>query len=174
MYIILVCKWQCLYPQDCILIWIYRTQINYITITRKGAVPSHVLCTRSNDDIFLKKYYKQYCKILANVIKETKKYTYNTQINKPTNKIKTTWNIIKKKTNRHKRLTAITDYRNSPEAFNIYVLTISENIIKTIRSNKQNHDTHNSPNYYLSNQPHRAFPNIKFIKIHQLGNWEHY
>ena len=31
MYIILVCKWQCIYPQDCILIWIYRTQINYIT-----------------------------------------------------------------------------------------------------------------------------------------------
>jgi len=23
---------QCLYPQDCILIWIYRTQINYITL----------------------------------------------------------------------------------------------------------------------------------------------
>ena len=32
MYIILVCKWQCLYPQDCILIWIYRMQINYITL----------------------------------------------------------------------------------------------------------------------------------------------
>jgi len=31
MYIMLVCMWQCLYPQDCILIWIYRTQINYIT-----------------------------------------------------------------------------------------------------------------------------------------------
>ena len=54
------------------------------------------LCTRSSDDISLKKYYKQYCKILANVIKEAKKYTYNNQINKSTNKIKTTWNIIKK------------------------------------------------------------------------------
>jgi len=32
MCIILVCKWQCLYPQDCILIWLYRTQINYITL----------------------------------------------------------------------------------------------------------------------------------------------
>ena len=32
MYIMLVCMWQCLYPQDCILIWIYRTQINYITL----------------------------------------------------------------------------------------------------------------------------------------------
>jgi len=50
----------------------------------------------------------------------TKKYTYNNQINKSTNKIKTTWNIIKKETNRHKRLTMMTDYHNSPEAFNNY------------------------------------------------------
>ena len=28
------------------------------------------LCTRNSDDILLKKYYKQYCKILANVIFE--------------------------------------------------------------------------------------------------------
>jgi hypothetical protein len=54
--------------------------------------------------ISLKKYYKQCCKILANVIKEAKKYTYNNQINKSTNKIKTTWNIIKKETNRHKEI----------------------------------------------------------------------
>jgi len=32
------------------------------------------LCTRSSNDISLKKYYKQYCKILASVIKEAKKY----------------------------------------------------------------------------------------------------
>jgi len=41
-------------------------------------------------------------------------------------------------------------------------LTISENIIKNIRFNKYKHDTYNSPNYYLSNQPHRVFPNINF------------
>jgi hypothetical protein len=49
-------------------------------------------------DISLKKYYKQYCKILANVKKKKKKHTYNNQINKSTNKIKTTWNIIKTET----------------------------------------------------------------------------
>ena len=120
------------------------------------------LHTRSSDDSSLKKYYKQYCKMLVNVIKEAKKYTYNNQINKSTNKIKTTWNIIKKETNRHKRLITMTDYHNSSEAFNNYFLTISENIIKNIRSTKQNHDTFNNPNYYLSNQPCRAFPNINF------------
>jgi hypothetical protein len=67
-------------------------------------------------------------------------------MNKSTNKIKTTWNIIKKETNRHKRLTTITDYHNSPEAFNNYFLTVSENI-KNVRSNKQNHDTCNNPNF---------------------------
>jgi len=77
-------------------------------------------------------------------------------------KIRTTWNIIKTETNRHKRATAMTNYHNSPEVFNNYFLTISENIIKNIRFNKQKHDTYNSPNYYRSNQPHRVFPNINF------------
>jgi hypothetical protein len=93
------------------------------------------LCTRSSNDTSLKKYYKQYCKILANVIKEAKKCTSNNQINKSTNKIKTTWNIIKKETNRHKGLKTVTDYHNSPEVFNNYFLTVSESIIKNIRSN---------------------------------------
>ena len=119
------------------------------------------LCTR-NSDISLKKYYKQYCKILANVIKEAEKHTYNNQINKSTNKIETAWNIIKMETNRHKRSIAMTNYHNSPEVFNDYSLTVSENIIKNIRSNKQKHSAYNSPNYYLLNQPHRVFLNINF------------
>ncbi|MCL2320741.1 MAG: hypothetical protein FWC47_01390, partial [Oscillospiraceae bacterium] len=56
---------------------------------------------------------------------------------------------------------AMTNYHNSPEDFNNYFLTVSENIIKNIRLNKQ-HDTYNSPNYYLLNQPRRVFPNINF------------
>jgi hypothetical protein len=120
------------------------------------------LCTRNSDDISLKKYYKQYCEILANVMKEAKELTYDNQINKSTNKIKTTWNIIKMETNRHKRSTAMTNCHNPPEVFNNYFLTISENIIKNIRFNKHKHNTYSSSNYYLSNQPHRVFPNINF------------
>ena len=56
----------------------------------------------------------------------------------------------------------MTDYQNSPEAFNNYFLTISENIIKNIKSNEQNYDTYNNSNYYLSNQLHRSFSNINF------------
>jgi hypothetical protein len=84
-------------------------------------------------------------------------YTFNNRINKSTNKIKTTWNIIQKETNRHKRSTTMTDYHNSPDAFNNYFSTVSENIIKNIRSSKQNYDTYNNPNYCLLNQPHRVF-----------------
>jgi len=97
---------------------------------------------------------------VAHVVLKAKNYDYNNQINKSPDKIKTTWNIIEKETNRYKRLTDSTVYHNSPEAFNNYFLTISENIIKNSRSNKQNHDTYNNPSYYLLNQPFRDFPNI--------------
>jgi hypothetical protein len=120
------------------------------------------LYTRSSNDTFLKKYYKQYCKILANVIKNAKRHTYNNQINKSANKIKTTWNIIKKETNRHKGSKNVTNYENSPEAFNNYFLTVSENIIKNIRLNRQSYDTHNTLNHYVWNKPHKAPTNISF------------
>jgi hypothetical protein len=100
--------------------------------------------------------------MLANVIKEAKKCAYNNQINKSTNKIKTTWNIIKKETDRHKSLKTVTDYHNSPDAFNNYFLTVSKNIIKNIRSSGQNYDTYSNANCYILNQPHRAFSNINF------------
>ena len=132
------------------------------------------LCTKISDDIFLKKHYKQYCKILTNVIKEAKRHTYNNQINKSTNKIKTTWNIIKTITNRHTRSTAMTKYHSSPEVFNNYFLNVSENIISNIRINKQKHATYDSPNYYyyIMNQPHRNFPNInfKYISTREIVN----
>jgi len=122
------------------------------------------LYTRSSNDTSLKRHYKQYCKILTNVIKEAKRYTYNNQINKSTNKIKTIWNIIKKETNRHKRLKNVTKCNNTPEDFNSYFLTVSENIIKNIRSSEQNYYTYNSSNCYVVDQPHtrRAFSNVNF------------
>jgi hypothetical protein len=43
-------------------------------------------------------FYIKYCKIVNNVIKEAKKQHYSRLIVKSDNKIKTTWNIIKKET----------------------------------------------------------------------------
>ena len=51
------------------------------------------LLNRNNNNPALKKYYKTYCKILAKVIKEAKRLSYNNRILK-SDKVKTTWNII--------------------------------------------------------------------------------
>jgi hypothetical protein len=52
-----------------------------------------------NNEMKHKFYYKQYCKILTKVIKEAKKLCYKEAISKSKNKMKTTWNIIRKETN---------------------------------------------------------------------------
>jgi hypothetical protein len=82
-----------------------------------------------DDDDSLKYYYKLYHKSLTSVIKEAKRYTYNNQIVNSTNKTKTTWNITKVETNRLKGPTnsSINHNQNSPEAFNKYFLSVTEN-----------------------------------------------
>ena len=76
------------------------------------------LPTKDNYDVILKNYYKQYCKTLTSVIKEAKTYMYNKRVINSTNKMKTTWNIIKAETNRLKGpiTTTINNNQNSPEA----------------------------------------------------------
>jgi len=55
------------------------------------------LLTRDSDDVIPKNYYKKYCKTLASIIKEARKYIHNNRIINSINELKTTWNIIKKK-----------------------------------------------------------------------------
>ena len=52
------------------------------------------LLTRNNNAMKLKQYYKLYCKILTNVIKEAQRTNYNEQITNSHNKVNATWNII--------------------------------------------------------------------------------
>jgi hypothetical protein len=80
------------------------------------------------NDINLKKYYKQYCKILSSVIKEAKRSMYNNQVTNSANKMKTIWNIINLQTNRLKGHT-ISKYQSFPEAFNKYFLSTAGKII---------------------------------------------
>ena len=49
---------------------------------------------RDGNNPALKRYYKTYSRILAKVIKEAKRLSYNSRILKWNNKVKTTWNII--------------------------------------------------------------------------------
>jgi len=123
------------------------------------------LLTRDSDDVILKNYYKQYCKTLTSVIKEAKRYMYSNRIINSTNKMKTTWNIIKAETNRLKgpTNTTINNYQNSPEAFNKHFLSITENIIHDIRlKNKKGYNINKNPNYYLLSLFHKPFPSMKF------------
>jgi hypothetical protein len=112
------------------------------------------LLASESDDTKLKNYYREYCKTLTSVINEGKGYMYNNRIINSTNKMKTTWNIIKAESNRLKgTMTATTNNnQNSAEAFNKYFLSITENIIHDIRCNKkQSYNINKNPNYYLSN-----------------------
>ena len=123
------------------------------------------LLTRDSKDTSLKNHYKQYCKILTSVINEAKKYTYDNRIAKSTNKMKTTWNIIKTETNRLKGTSTSTprDHLLSPETFNKYFLSVSENIIQEIRcDDKLNHNSSKKPNDYLSNLLNKPIPSIRF------------
>ena len=135
-----------------------------IRISCKRKRSLYLLTKNSNDDNF-KNYYKQYCKTLTTVIGEAKCCMYNNQLTNSTNKIRTTWNIIKAETNRSKGpLNTITNNSlNSPEAYNRYFLSFPKNIIDGIR-NKSNQSTNTTknPNQYLSNLFHTPFPCIKF------------
>ena len=123
------------------------------------------LLSRDSGGVILKNYYMQYRKTLTSVIKEAKKYMYNNQIINSTNKMKTTWSIIKAETNRLKRpiTTTINNYQKSPEAFNKNCLSVTENIFQDVRcTNKQGHNIYKNPNYYVLNLFHKPFPSIMF------------
>jgi len=90
---------------------------------------------------------------------------YNNRVINSTNKMKTTWNIIKAETDRLKRhiATTINNYQNPPETFKKYFLSVTENIFQDVRcTNKQGHNINKNPNYYLLNLFHKPFPSIKF------------
>jgi hypothetical protein len=74
--------------------------------------------------------------------------------------MKTTGNIIKAETI---RLKGPANYRNSPEAFNKYLLSITENNTHDIGcNNKLDYNINKNPKYYLSKLFHKPFPSIKF------------
>ena len=94
---------------------------------------------------------------------------YNNRIINCSNKIKTTWNIIKAKGKRLKgpTNTATNNYQNSPEAFNKYFLSTTENIFHNIRCNniREVYNFNKNANNYFLNQFRKHFPSIRFKNI---------
>jgi hypothetical protein len=92
------------------------------------------LSTRDSNNPALKRYYKTYFRILANVIKEAKRLSYNSRILKSNNEVKTTWNIIndllgkQRSTNSIQKLSTegslLTNQYDIGEAFNKYFSSI--------------------------------------------------
>jgi hypothetical protein len=119
------------------------------------------LLSKESNDINQIKYYKEYFKILARVIIETKRSKYNNQIINSTNKLKTTWSIINSETNRLNGHT-VSNYENSPDTFNDHFLSIAEQIIQSIRHSDTEYTNDNkNPMHYLSKISPNPFPNIK-------------
>jgi ribosomal protein L33 len=68
-----------------------------IKISSKHKINPYAFTKNSNEPKAKVNFIK-YCKIVRNVIKEAKKRHYSRRIAKSNNKIKTTWNNIKKET----------------------------------------------------------------------------
>jgi len=119
---------------------------------------------RDSNNPALKRYYKTYSRILAKVIKEAKRLSYNSRTLK-SNKVKTTWNIIndllgkQRSTNSILKLSTegslLTNPNDIAEAFNTYFSSI---ISIRNRNNLENTRNNTASTYsYLD-----------------LGNWNRY
>jgi hypothetical protein len=90
-------------------------------------------------------YYKQYCKILSKVILTATKLFYDSKIASSSNKMKTTWEIVKKETGNkncsHKMHALevnnekITDQNAIENSFNKYFASIADKITENLESN---------------------------------------
>jgi len=117
----------------------------------------YLLCRNSNKSK-LKPYYKLYCKILSNVIKEVKKYYYNIQIENSDKKMKTVWNITTSLTG--KKIKNEVTYQLNIDGNITYDKLISETfhnyLLSITKINYKNIDkSNNNPLEYL----HKAFNN---------------
>jgi len=106
---------------------------------------------RDSNNPALKRYYKTYSRILAKVIKEAKRLSYNSRILKSNNKVKTTWNIIndllgkQRSTNSILKLSTegslLTNPNDIAEAFNMYFSSIISIRNKNNLDNPRNNTT---------------------------------
>jgi ribosomal protein L33 len=93
--------------------------------------------TKNSNGPKAKVHYVNYCRILKKAIRETKKQHYSRLIAKSSNKVKATWNIIKKETGKAHPTEQVPppvvsneklkDPKSMANAFNNFFLTVPEN-----------------------------------------------
>ena len=131
--------------------------------------------SRNSDNPAIKKFYKDYCKILTEVIKEAKKLYYDAQIISSNNKMKKTWDIINLETHRKTNNGEIqslkiedkyvTNQQSIAESFNTYFLSVVDNIknnnTQNHSKNMQNTINSDSLNQFMSHTHNVAYPHMK-------------
>jgi hypothetical protein len=127
------------------------------------------LLYRSSNDSNLKKYCKNYCKILSTVIVAAKKQYYNKLLLKSNNKAKATWNIVKTVTNSNNISNNISSMKINDKlssdsltianAFNVYFSSLAENFLN--KFTEENTTSHKDPMCYLYKSFRQPFSKIK-------------
>ena len=139
--------------------------------------------TRNSNDPSTKEYYKNYCKILSEVIITAKNQYHNNLLLHSQNKQKSIWNIIKNLTNNSNKsktnniaLIKIKDNISDNDLtiannFNNYFLSFVDNIIDENIMNNENLTSESiNPLEYLHNAFTRPRMNIKGRKQRKLLN----
>ncbi|PNF35146.1 hypothetical protein B7P43_G09274 [Cryptotermes secundus] len=135
---------------------------------------------RTSNDIKLKEHYKQYCKILTNVIKAAKKIHYDRRIIDSKNKSKTIWNIIKTETGKKEDKVDIqsldikgiitSDQQIMAKNLNDYFVTVAEDIIDNTSISKTGQPMHDNYLNYMSSMFTSPLSNIrpKHASTHEI------
>jgi len=120
---------------------------------------------KKNNNPQIKKYFREYCRILSRVIQEAKKMEYNRRILSTNNMMKTSWKLINKESNKDRNNHGIhslningmsaTNQQFIASAFNKHLTTmpttITRNIIASTSVNIQNN---------ISFSLNNVFPNL--------------
>ena len=119
---------------------LYHTHADKTWITTAIKISSqhkrelYLLC-RDTKNPNLRNYYKNYCRILTEVIKTAKNLYYNKLIINSNNKAKTMWNIVKTETQKINKDeipllkvdgNVVKDHLNLANIFNTYFTTVTE------------------------------------------------
>ena len=133
--------------------------------------------SRNSNNPALKQYYKTYCKILMNIIKEAKRITCNKRIFKSNNKSKTTCSIINELSGKQHSAndiqkisiegTHLTNLHDIAEALNKYY----SSLIEKLASNNLENKAHNNSSFTYSylNQ-HTGYHSLFSLGFQNLFN----
>jgi hypothetical protein len=126
---------------------------------------------RNNNDLHLKAYYKNSCKILSRVITTAKKLHYNGLISNSNNKVKATWKVIRSISGRNNNKADIQFLKIDgkltdnnviiAESLNKYILIIADNIKRVTDGHITGCDPANHAKY-MTQAFVNSFPKIYF------------